>query len=86
MNSKNYTEALKLYVEVSENAEKPKVKARAAHNVAMIYEVNGEIDLAIEWAEKAISMGNKSTKYYLSTLQQRKSDDAKAKEQMNITK
>ena len=67
---------------MSENAEKPKVKARAAHNVAMVYEVLGEIDLAIEWAQKAITMGSKSSRHYLAVLQQRKTDDAKAKEQM----
>lgn len=80
--NKNYQDALNVYKQVSENAEKQKVKARAAHNVAMVYEVLGEIDLAIEWAQKAITMGNKSTRHYLAVLQQRKADDAKAKEQM----
>lgn len=82
INNKNYQDALNVYKQVSENAEKPKVKARAAHNVAMVYEVLGEIDLAIEWAQKAITMGNKSSRHYLAVLQQRKTDDAKAKEQM----
>ncbi|MFZ9955586.1 MAG: DUF6340 family protein [Flavobacteriales bacterium] len=80
--NKSYQEALTVYKQVSENAEKPKVKARAAHNVAMVYEVLGDIDLAIEWVQKAISMGNKSSRHYLAVLQQRKTDDAKAKEQM----
>lgn len=84
--NEKYDEALKLYVEVNETAVKPKVKARAAHNIAMVYEVKGEIDLAIEWAQKAIALGNKSTKYYLVTLQKRKTDDVKAKEQMNNSK
>ena len=82
INNKNYQDALNVYKQVSENAEKPKVKARAAHNAAMVYEVLGEIDLAIEWAQKAITMGNKSSRHYLAVLQQRKTDDAKAKEQM----
>ncbi len=80
--NKNYSDALKLYEQVYENAEKIKVRARAAHNIAMVHEVMGDVDKAIEWAQKAIEMGNKSTKYYLQTLTQRKSDDAKAKEQM----
>jgi tetratricopeptide (TPR) repeat protein len=81
--NKNFDDALKLYQAVYENAEKPKVKARAAHNIAMVYEVKGDIEKAIEWAQKAIDMGNKSTKYYLQVLTQRKADDAKAKEQLN---
>ncbi len=81
--NKNYDDALKLYEKVFENAEKPKVKARAAHNIAMVYEVKGDIEKAIEWAQKAVDMGNKSSRYYLQTLSQRKVDDAKAKEQLN---
>lgn len=84
--NEKYDEALKLYQEVNENAVKPKVKARAAHNIAMVCEVKGDLDLAIEWAQKAIALGNKSTKYYLAVLQKRKTDDAKAKEQLINTK
>lgn len=80
---KNYNDALKLYEQVFEKAEKIKVRARAAHNIAMVHEVLGDVDKAIEWAQKAVDLGNKSSKYYLQTLTQRKEDDAKAKEQMN---
>ncbi len=82
MRDKKYEEATKLYEAVSTSAEKPKVRGRAFHNIALIHEVTGSIDKAIEFAEKAVAEGNKSSVSYLNTLKQRKLDDEKAKQQL----
>lgn len=80
--AQNYSEAAKAWQDIYNTAEKPKIKARAAHNIAVAYEIEGQLDKAIEWTKKAIELGNKSSKYYLETLVQRKIDDEKAKQQL----
>ena len=58
---------------------------RAAHNIAFACEMLGKIDLAIEWAEKALDIGyTKKTRDYLDTLHERKEKLEKIDEQMPI--
>ncbi|MFM7022803.1 MAG: DUF6340 family protein [Flavobacteriales bacterium] len=80
--NENYAEGAKIWQEVYKSAEKPKIRGRAAHNIAVAYEIDGQLDKAIEWAQKAVEAGNKSSKYYLRTLNQRKIDEERAKKQM----
>ncbi|MBS3773735.1 MAG: DUF6340 family protein [Bacteroidales bacterium] len=58
---------------------------RAAHNIAFACEMLGKIDLAIEWAEKALDIGyTKRTSDYLDKLQERKEKLEKIDQQMPI--
>ncbi|MCX6182286.1 MAG: DUF6340 family protein [Bacteroidetes bacterium] len=80
--SQNYSDAVKSWEAIYNSTEKPKIRARAAHNIAVACEIDGQLDKAIEWANRAIELGNKNSKYYLRTLEQRKIDDVKAKQQL----
>lgn len=81
--AQNYSEAVKIWEEVYRSAEKPKIRGRAAHNIAVACEMDGQLDKAIDWANKAVEAGNKNSKYYLQTLNQRKVNDEKVKLQMD---
>lgn len=53
------------------------------YNVAVGYEVLGDLDLAIEWAQKAYTQyGNKLGRNYVGILNDRKIAEARLKEQM----
>jgi len=55
------------------NNSKRKVAGRAHYNMAIINEINGDIDAAMEWAEKSYTIyNNKKGLYYLNTLKNRK--------------
>lgn len=54
-----------------------------SYNVAVGYEVLGELDLAIEWAQKSYTQfGNKLARNYVSILEERKISEARLREQM----
>ncbi len=58
---------------------------RAAHNIAFACEMLGKIDLAIEWAEKALDIAyTKRTEEYLDTLRERKEKLEKLDQQMPL--
>lgn len=58
---------------------------RAAHNIAFASEMLGNIDLAIEWAEKALNIAyTQKTRDYLNKLRERKEKLEKVDEQMPI--
>lgn len=58
---------------------------RAAHNIAFACEMLGKIDMAINWAEKALQIGeSKRTREYLEILKERKDKLEKIDEQMPI--
>ncbi len=51
--------------------------------MALACEVQGKLDLAIEWANKSyVEFGNKKGNYYSSLLRDRKADEARLDEQM----
>lgn len=53
------------------------------YNVAVAYEVLGELDIAIEWAQKAYTQyGNKLARNYVRILNDRKISEARLQEQM----
>ncbi len=58
---------------------KDKVRGRTLYNLALIKEGQGEVDVAIEYAERAALAGDKLANEYLVKLRQRKRDI----EQMN---
>lgn len=53
-----------------------KIAGRACYNMAIICEINGELDMAIEWAKKAYeNHGNKLALRYVNILKNRKESD-----------
>lgn len=60
----------------------PKVARRASFNMALSAEQVGQLDLAIQWAERAQQMGDKRAARYIGVLQQRQYEQKKLEEQM----
>jgi hypothetical protein len=59
-----------------------KIASRASMNMALAAEQTGDIDLAIQWCERAVQMGDKHAMRYLQVLQMRKWQNDKLNEQM----
>ena len=60
-----------------------KAAGRAAYNMAVAAEVNGNLDLALEWAKKAWNdYGNKRARSYIDTIKMRQNDARKVDMQM----
>lgn len=58
------------------NNPKPKIRARAYYDMAIISEINGDVDGAIGWAKKAYETGGKRLALlYLNDLQDRKAQN-----------
>ncbi len=75
VNSNQWETAIKVWKESAENAKSKSVKSRAEFNIALGYEMLGDIDLAIEWALKSYNtMFHTATYNYLETLKRRKND------------
>lgn len=60
----------------------PKVAMRASYNMALASEKAGQLDLALQWANRAAQMGDKRAMRYVQVLQQRQYDQKKLEEQM----
>ncbi len=57
---------------------------KAAYNIALSHEVRGDLEKAMEWAQKSYTdFGNKSAKEYVGTIRQRQNDVRKTAIQMN---
>ncbi|MBV6440327.1 MAG: hypothetical protein DYG98_10555 [Haliscomenobacteraceae bacterium CHB4] len=60
-----------------------KARGRAAYNMAVAAEKNGNLDIALEWAKKAWNdYGNKKARNYIHIIQQRQNDARKVEHQM----
>ncbi|HMB62699.1 MAG TPA: DUF6340 family protein [Eudoraea sp.] len=63
-----------------------KIRAKACHNIAVIHEFNGALDLAMEWVTRALTHhNNKRTAGYLKLLQHRISQEEVIREQLTYT-
>lgn len=61
----------------------PKAAGRAAYNMAVASEVSGNLDVAMDWAQKSwTKYGNKKGKNYIQTIRQRQNDARKVDYQM----
>lgn len=61
-----------------------KAAGRAAYNMAIVAEVKGNLDIALEWAQKAWTQyGNKKARSYIEIIRQRQNDAKKVEYQMN---
>lgn len=75
VNSNQWETAIKLWKDTAENAKSKSVKSKAEFNIALGYEMLGDLDLAIEWALKSYeSMYRINTYNYLETLKRRKNE------------
>lgn len=60
-----------------------KAAGRAAYNMAVAAEIKGNLDIALEWAQKAWNdYGNKTARNYITTIKQRQNDANKIEYQM----
>jgi hypothetical protein len=77
----NWDEAGKLWEKETTN-HKDKIAGRACYNTAIINEINGDLDKAIEWARKAYeNYNNKLALNYIRILENRKVNENVLKQQ-----
>lgn len=75
VNSNQWETAIVLWKETAENAKSKSTKSKAEFNIALGYEMLGDVDLAIEWALKSYNTMYRTNTYnYLETLKRRKND------------
>ncbi|MCC7525845.1 MAG: hypothetical protein IT250_13535, partial [Chitinophagaceae bacterium] len=71
----NWNDAADLWNHETKNAQ-DKVAGRACYNMAIIGEINGDVDGAIQWARKSYEdYNNKLALRYLRILENRKIND-----------
>jgi hypothetical protein len=81
----NWDGAAKLWQQETTNASR-KVAGRACYNMAIISEINGDLNGAIGWAQKAYEMyNNRLALSYVNVLRNRQTNDAVLKEQTEIS-
>ena len=79
MNSDNYDEAANYWKEMTQSKNK-KIRSKAEYNMALIGELNGDLDEAIEWGLKSYTSYYRfQTETYLKKLQARKESIKKTK-------
>jgi hypothetical protein len=59
-----------------------KAAMRATYNMALASEQQGQLDLALEWANRAVKMGDKHAMQYVQILQERKAQEERLQQQM----
>lgn len=80
--SKNWEGARSTWINIYSNDFRTKIKARAAHNVALSYEVSGDLQAAQKWIQQAYAeRGKKIILQYSNVLDQRINEQEKLKEQ-----
>ena len=68
----NWNNAGELWKKETSNAS-PKLAARACYNMAIVSEINGDLDGAIDWAQKAYETGGKRMAWnYVNVLKNRR--------------
>lgn len=75
-----WNEAAEYWQKETVNADS-KIAGRAYYNMAIVSEINGKLDLAIDWASKAYEkFGNKKALNYISILRDRQNQEQKLKD------
>lgn len=70
-------------VEARASKDNPKAAGRAAYNMAVAAEKNGNLDIALQWAQKSWNdYGNKKARNYIQIIKQRQYDARKVEHQM----
>jgi hypothetical protein len=71
----NWDDAAELWLKETKNA-KGKIAGRACYNMAIISEINGEVDMAIKWAQQSYeNYNNHLALSYVNILKDRKIND-----------
>ena len=82
-----WEEAAEIWHDLLSSARDSKTKGKAAHNLALALERNGNLKEAEDWASKAYTQyGNKTSQAYVYTLQQRISDQERLDYQLKKVK
>lgn len=89
---KNWKSAITLWGKTLDNSSSPKLKAQASNNIAIGYEITGEIDKALEYATRSYYLFGQMTildynsllymQDYMNELNQRKNEIVILKEQL----
>lgn len=75
INNGNWQAAIALWKETAENSNSKSLKSKALFNIAVGYEMLGNVDEAISWALKSYdTMYRQATYDYLQTLERRKKE------------
>jgi len=81
--SKQWKTAADTWLPLTTSPDK-KIAGRACHNMAVAAEMEGNLEEAIKWAQKAyVINGIKKSRSYLHELNRRKADQSRLKEQMD---
>lgn len=81
----NWDGAAKLWQQETNNPSR-KVAGRACYNMAIISEINGDLNGAMAWAQKAYeNYNNRLALSYVNVLRNRQSNDAVLKEQTEVS-
>lgn len=75
VNSGNWQAAIDLWKEITESSNSKSLKSKALFNIAVGYEMLGDVDEAISWALKSYDTMYRQVTYdYLQTLERRKKE------------
>ena len=78
----DWDEAAELWKKETSSSD-PKLAGMASFNMAIVSEIKGELDIAIEWAKKSYeNYGNKKALKYLNILKNRKAGDNALEKQL----
>jgi hypothetical protein len=81
----NWDGAGKIWQQETNNSSR-KAAGRACYNMAIIAEINGDVDGAIQWAQKAYEVyGLRLALSYINVLHQRQSENAVLRSQTEVT-
>jgi hypothetical protein len=84
--SGNWDGAAQIWLQETKNMH-GNIAGRACYNMAIISEINGDLDGAIQWAQKSYEdYGNRLALHYLSTLRYRQSQNDLLKTQSAVSK
>lgn len=79
----NWRSAVDLWLPLTEQTEDSKLRGKAAHNLGIAAEVNGDLGTAEQWAEQAVRwFPNNTNANYLSTVRNRIAQARKLQDQM----
>ncbi|HEY6899107.1 MAG TPA: hypothetical protein VI233_00630, partial [Puia sp.] len=68
------------------NSSRRKVAGRACYNMAIICEINGDLEGAIQWAQKSYeNYNNRLALSYVNVLRNRQADRAVLQSQTEVT-
>jgi hypothetical protein len=78
----NWDEAAEIWKNTI-NSSDPKIAGYAAFNLALSYEMNGDLNSALEWAEKSYyDFNNKKARNYINTIKGRIADERRLDKQL----